>query len=256
MSQHRQWINIEDCINAYLDRSEQSIHKFSKCWHICFDGMTQMGLDIFFSVKSIKLPVNANKTVSIPADYQNYTKVGILNGRGEVVPLGYNNKLTTYADLSPNRLEKTQDHTLWQWYTFNNLIYYNYWDGFNFINLYGIPSGAPFVGSFKVDQRNGVILLNEDFSFDYIILEYISSPEEKGGQYFIPIQFKEAMIWFIAWQDIAMLPNSRRGTLGDKEQRKRNYFNERRKAIAQYKPLHLEEAYQWNLENQRLVVKA
>jgi hypothetical protein len=254
MGNHQAWIKIDECINSYIDRSEQGIHKYFKLFHICFDGMNQMGLDSFYAVKSVKLPINANLTVNLPPDYLNYTKVGILNGRGEVVPLDYNNKLTTYADLLPDRLDKTQDGSLWQWYTYNNLIFYNYWDGFNFINLYGIPSGAPFVGSFKIDNKNNVILLDENFCWDYIILEYMASPQE-GGEYYIPIQFKEAMIWFLAWQDIALLPNTRKGGLGDKEQRRKNYFNERRRAIAQYKPLHLEEAYEWNLKNQRLVVK-
>lgn len=255
MGDHRQWINIDEVINSYIDRSEQSIHKYFKLWHICWDGMTQMGLDVFYQIKSVKLPVNANLTVSLPPDYLNYSKVGILNSKGELVPLTYNNKLTTYADLLPDRLEKTQDDSLWTWYNYNNLIFYNYWDGQVFTNLYGIPSGAPFVGNFKIDNRNGVILLDEQFSWDYIMLEYIASPQQ-GGEYYIPIQFKEALMWFIAWQDIAMLPNSRRGTLGDKEQRKRNYFNERRLAIARWKPVTQEDAYQQSLENTRLVVKA
>jgi hypothetical protein len=51
------------------------------------------------------------------------------------------------------------------------------------------------------------------------------------------------------------MPNSRKGGLGDKEQRKRQYHNERRVANARYRPVDLEAAYQWNLENQRLTVK-
>lgn len=255
MGDHRQWIKLDEPINSYIDRSEQGIHKFFKLWHIAWDGMMQMGLDIFYQIKSVKLPINANLTVNLPPDYLNYTKVGILNSKGEVIPLTYNEKLTTYADLLPDRLEKTQDNSLWTWYNYNNLIFYNYWDGQVFTNLYGIPSGAPFVGNFKIDNRNGVILLDEQFCFDYIVLEYIASPQE-GGEYYIPVQFKEALMWYIAWQDLAFLPNSRRGTLGDKEQRRRNYFNERRLAIARYKPTHLEEAFQWNLENTRLVVKS
>ncbi len=56
-----------------------------------------------------------------------------------------------------------------------------------------MPSGAPFVGNFKVDNNAGIILLNETFSYDYVMLEYTASPQE-GQQYYIPIQFKEAMI--------------------------------------------------------------
>jgi hypothetical protein len=62
-------------------------------------------------------------------------------------------------------------------------------------------------------------------------------------------------MWYIAYNDIAFMPNSRKGGLGDKEQRKRQYHNERRVANARYRPVDLEAAYQWNLENQRLTVK-
>lgn len=255
MGDHQGWIKIEEPINAYMDRSEQSVHKYFKLWHMCFDGMTQMGLDSFYAVRSVKLPVLPNLTVTLPPDYLSASKVGVLNTMGEVIPMASNSKLTTYADLLPDRITKTQDDSLWNFYNYSNFIFYNYWDGYTFTNMYGIPSGAPFIGSYKIDNANGVILLSENFCYDYIILEYAASPQE-GGEYYIPIQFKEAMIWFLAWQDIALLPSTRKGGLGDKEQRRKNFYNERRLAIARFKPFHLQEAYQWALENQRLCVKS
>lgn len=255
MGDHRQWIRLDECVNDYIDEAELSIHKYFKLWHIAFRAMTELGLDFFYQVKSVKLPVNANLTVNLPADYLSYTKIGILNSKGEIVPLTYNNKLTTYADQLPDRLEKTQDNSLWTWYNYNNLIFYNYWDGQVFTNLYGIPSGAPFVGSFKIDNENGVILLDELFCWDYLMLEYTASPKE-GGEYYVPIQFKEAIISYLRWKDIISIPSSRRGNLGDKAQRRHEFFNDRRLAIARWKPTSLEAAYQWSLENMRLVVKA
>jgi hypothetical protein len=213
-----------------------------------------MGLDFFYRIRSVKLPVNANLTVNLPDDYLNYSKVGILNFRGEIIPLTFNNKLTTYADLNPDRIEKTQDNTIVDLLLFNTPIWYNYWNGDSYTALYGLPSGAPFVGTFKIDHTNGIILLGEHFGYEYIMLEYVASPQE-GGKYYIPMQFKEALTWYLAWQDIAMLPNTRRGTLGDKADRKRNFFNERRLANARYRPIYLEEAYEWNMEQQRLSVK-
>jgi hypothetical protein len=117
-----------------------------------------------------------------------------------------------------------------------------------------LPSGSPFIGSFKIDNHNGVLLLSENFGYEYIMLEYVASPKQ-GEEYYVPIQFKTALMWYIAYNDIAMLPNSRKGTLGDKEQRKRAYHNERRVANARYRPVDLQSAYQWNMENQRLTVK-
>ena len=62
-------------------------------------------------------------------------------------------------------------------------------------------------------------------------------------------------MWYIAYNDIAMMPNTRKGSLGDKEQRRRQYFNERRLANARYRPVDLHTAHQWAMEQQRLTVK-
>ena len=48
----------------------------------------------------------------------------------------------------------------------------------------------------------------------------------------------------------------KKGNLGDKRERERNFYNQRRLANAQFKPLYLMQAYEWNLENQRMTVKA
>lgn len=255
MSDRQSWIPIDDPINAYLDRSEQGIHKYAKCWHIAFDGMQQMGLDFFYQIKSVKLPINPNFTVDLPSDFLNWSKAGVLNDNGEIIPLNYNDKLTTYGQFSPDRLQKTQDNTLFNFFWGNTPLWYNFWTGNSFTTLYGFPSGAPFVGSFKIDRTTGVILLNETYTYDYLMLEYIASPPAEGDQFFIPMQFKEAFMWWIAWQDISMLPSSRRGNLGDKRERERQYWNQRRLAWARYRPLHLEEAHEWAMRNTRLTVK-
>lgn len=254
MADHQAWITIDEAINGYIDESEQSNHKFFKLWQLAFRVMTDLGLDFFYQVKSVKLPVNPNFTVTLPSDYLNYSKIGVLNDVGEIIPLKYNDKLTTYAEFSPDRVQKTQDNTLFNFFTFNTPIWYNFWTGNSFTTLYGMPSGAPFVGNFKVDNANGIILLNESFSYDYLMVEYISAPQQ-DQQYYIPIQFKEAMIAGLAWLDIRSIPSSRRGNLGDKRDRRREFYNQRRLGWARYRPLHLEEAYEWHLANMRLTVK-
>jgi spore coat polysaccharide biosynthesis protein SpsF (cytidylyltransferase family) len=44
--------------------------------------------------------------------------------------------------------------------------------------------------------------------------------------------------------------------MADKQYREKVFWNERRNARARYKPTYLEEAYDWNLKNQRMTVKA
>lgn len=255
MADHQQWISIDEAINSYIDESEQSNHKFFRLWQMAFRLMTDLGLDFFYQVKSVKLPINPNFTVTLPSDYLQYSKIGVLNDVGEIIPLKYNDKLTTYAEFSADRIQKTQDNTLFNFFTFNTPIWYNFWTGNSFTTLYGMPSGAPFIGNFKIDNANGIILLNENFSYDYLMVEYIAAPKQ-DQQYFIPIQFKEAMISGLAWLDIRSIPSSRRGNLGDKRDRRHEFYNQRRLGWARYRPLHLEEAYEWHLSNMRLTVKS
>lgn len=256
MAAERQgWISVDSVVADYIIESEQSNHKQFKLTHIAFRGMDEMGLDFFYRIQSVKLPVNANKTVYLPSDYLNYSKVGVFNAIGEVMPLAYNEKLTTFADQLPDRQAKTEDNTLFNFFQFNSPVFFNFWNGWDFINMYGVPSGQPNVGSFKIDKEAGIIVLSETFFFDYVCLEYVASPVP-GGNYYIPIQFREALIAYMRWKDIVSMPSSSHMNMADKQYREKVFWNERKNARARYKPTYLEEAYQWNLVNQRLTVKA
>jgi hypothetical protein len=254
--QTRNYITLESVIYDYIDESEQSQNKYAKLYNIAYRGMEQLGIDFFYRIKSVKLPVDTtNFTVKLPPDYLNYTKIGVLNANGEIIPLKFNNKMTFFSDTLPDRIEKTQDNTLVNWYLQNTPMFYNYWDGYGFTNIYGLPSGSPNVGSFNIDDSAGVILLNESFSYPYVMIEYLSSPNP-DEQYMIPMVFREALLAWLSWRDIASMPNTRKGSLGDKAERKREFYNQRRQALARFKPLYLSEAYEANLESQRLTVKA
>lgn len=253
--QHQAWISIDECITAYLDESEQSNQKYFKLWHLAFRGMSELGLDAFYRVKAIKIPVNENLTATLPPDYLQYSKVGVLNQQGEIITMGVNNNLTVAFDLSPNRIEQTQDNTILTQWQEQGILWYNYWNGYGFGNVYGMPSGTPYIGSFKIDTANGVIVLSENFSYPYVMLEYTCSPAE-GGEYYIPIQFKEALIAYLRWKDVISIPVKTHMQNSNVQMRRRDYYNERRLAIARFDPINLPDLYEWNLRQQRLTVKA
>jgi len=255
MSQYLPYITLDSVINDYLNESEQSESKYFKVFHLAFRGMEELGLDFFYHIKSVKLPINANLTVTLPADYLNWTKVGVLNDRGEIIPLYYNDKLTTFADLWPDRTTVTKDPNTLACSDWNPNTWCNYWYGGAYINIYGTPSGAPFVGSFKVDTVNGVILLDEHYKRDYLMLEYLSSPME-GQQYYIPVQFREALIAWLFWRDGRAKTLKSHMQLGNNRDNERIYFAERRKAIARWKPIRVYDIYQTSQELTRLAIKS
>jgi len=255
-AQHQQWISLDECITAYMNRAELSQHKYFKLWHLAFEVMTDVGLDAFYVVKSVKLPVNANLTVTLPADYLHYSKVGVLNEQGEIITMGVNNKLTVAFDLNPTRLEQTQDNTIPTQLNQMGVWWYNYWTGQGFSNLYGYPSGNPNIGSFKIDNANGVIVLSENFSYPYVMLEYVSSPAPGSGDYYVPIQFKTAIIAYLAWQDISAIPVKTHVGNSNVGMRRHDYFEALRLAKARYDPVNIPDLYEWNLQNQRITIKA
>ncbi len=249
-------ITLDSCITDALDASEQGVHKYKKYFNLAFRGMDVLGLDFFYQIRSFKLPVTGTKTVVLPPGIIQWTKCGVLNSIGEVIPLVFNQKLTYYADQSPERLQVTQDNTLDFQNIFNGTSpwFYNYWGDGAYFNLYGVPSGAPFVGTFNVDIPNNLIILGENFSYSYVIVEGIFPPME-GQEYYIPMQFREALIAWILWQDIQGLPSTRRGSISDKAERKSNFYNERRLARARHKPIRLDQEYEMQLQATRLTVK-
>jgi len=254
---HVSWITIDECINSYLNESEQSNHKYAKLWHLAFDGMNQMGLDAFYTVKSVKILTNANLTVTLPPDCLKISKVGVFNQQGQVIPLSVNNNLSTAYDMQPTRLSQTVDNTINTYNNIQNNIWYNYWNGNSLGTLYGAPSGAPFVGSYKIDNANNVIVLSEHFIYPYVVLEYVSSPDPSSEcEYYVPIQFKEAMVAYLRWKDIISIPAKTHVQNSNVAQRRRDYFNEYRLAKARYDPINMNDLYQWNLNNQRLAIKA
>jgi hypothetical protein len=249
-----QYVSLDQCITAYLDESQQGDYKYYKLWNLAMRAMQELGLDYFYQIKSVKLPVMANKTVTLPNDYLQWSKIGVLNDQGEIIPLVYNEKFTTYAQQNNNRIGLTTDDTLYNLYFWSSFIFYNYWNGDTFMNLYGIPSGAPFVGEFKIDNNSGLILLNENFYYSYLMVEYLAAPNQ-NETYRIPVQFQEAMISYLRWKDIISQPATSHIGLADKAQRRHEYYNERRLGWARYRPFDMEQAYEWQMKNQRMAVK-
>lgn len=256
MGQHQAYISLDSIINDYLNESEQSVHKYFKIFHIAFRGMDNLGIDFFYQIQTVALPVSATFISILPPNCLNVIKVGVLSGNGQVTPLNSNRNLTTYADLLPTRITQTQgSDSVFNWdLNCNGGWWFNYWAEGGYINLYGLPSGAPFLGSYTYDSFNRIIVLDGNFSFPQIIVECLVSPKE-GQDYYVPVQFREALIAWMAWMDIRNVPSSRRGNLGDKRDRRTEFYNQRRLAIAQYSPFRIDDAYQASLEQTRYAIK-
>lgn len=118
------------------------------------------------------------------------------------------------------------------------MSYINYLDG---NELCSIPETGSSSRGFKVNDIEGVILFDSDFSETQVVLEYIFSPTA-GEDIMVPIQVQEALIAWIAWKDIESLPSSRKVTDAEKSRRQKSYFREKRNGKFRSKPFRLSES--------------
>ena len=91
-----QWLGLAEIIYQYIDQAKLTSAEFRRLWTIGVRGVEEIGLDVHMTPKTVKLMVNANKTVTLPADYVAFSKVGVFNPEGEVATMRRNHKLTVY----------------------------------------------------------------------------------------------------------------------------------------------------------------
>ena len=227
------WITVDSVVSDYIGEAELSMNQYYKLWQIAFRGMEDLGLDFFYEIKTVKIALNPNGTATLPPNI-NWIKVGIFDMDGGFFPLWYNQSLTSYASLNPNRKALNNSNQglvngLDTFYSISSPYFYNYYGG-------GFLSGNNWIGgSFNVDERTGVILFDNWTNISQVAVEIMCAPKS-GEEYYIPTVFREALIEFIGWRDIKNLPNGRRSNQGKISDRKHDYYNARRVAGQRFKP--------------------
>lgn len=191
------YIQLKEIISEFLDEQNKSTGDFDKAWIFAFRGLELMHFTTQAEPKTVRLPVQGNKTVVLPADYVSWTKIGILNEHNEIIPLVINNNLTLFRDLAPNR-ESYLTPDIHQ-YIFGFPYFFNYFYDNNFYNLNMLGFGAPIYGECRVDEANNVIVLNPHFKYKQVMLEYLSTPAN-DGDYQVDRRLREPLIAFISWK--------------------------------------------------------
>lgn len=249
------WVELTEVIYQYIDQAKLTTAEFRRLWTIGVRGVEEMGLDVYMTPKTEKLLVNPNKTVDLPSDFIAFSKVGVLNQNGEVATLRRNTDLTAYRIEMADRLSKNTDDNNGNTWRLQDLAYVNYFDGARYVNIFGAGAVLNAQGEFDIDEELGLIYLNNEYDYDYVILEYLSSPSNDPN-YKIPLQIREAIFSYIAWRDIEMLPSGRRVTLGDKQLRRKEFYNQKRLARLRVSPVTPWDANELIRMSTKLVPKA
>ena len=66
-----------------LDEMDKSSADMDKLWLLGHRALTKLSYDFAGQTKTVRIPVDSNKTVKLPNDCISWTKIGILNDKGK-----------------------------------------------------------------------------------------------------------------------------------------------------------------------------
>lgn len=250
---------LKKLVAQFLDSADDSSHAFRRLYNIGVRGCEQFNLDLTGNIKTIVIDVEPNKTAYLPVDYISYSKIGVLNEKGEVVTFKRNQELSTWNDIytqqDNRRVGAPVENTLGFDPTTYPYLYYNYYYEGSSFNLFGLDSGTAKLGEYKLDEVNGLILLSPTSTHSQIVLEYLSDGYDANTEdYEIDVRAQEAFMCWLRWNNAKDL--RKKFSQNDVRVYKLEYFNELRKAAMRINPFVLNEAQSMGRLSNKLVPKA
>jgi hypothetical protein len=204
-------------------------------YNIGVRGVREFNTDIVGNFSTKLLDVNANKTADLPEDYVTYSKMGVINEKGEIVTLRSNPQLSNYNighPLNPDRFEGVPGIGAVSYpaipYNYP-YIYYNFFISNQSFNLFGLAGGGQDIGNYKVDEECGIIIFGPNFKYEKVLLEYLGDGMDRDcDDYMIDSRAAEAMLAYIRWK--TALDNPKKYGQGIMRDYKQEYKSERLKA--------------------------
>lgn len=244
MTDITKYVPLKRIVSYFLDENNKSSADFHKAWIIAFRALVELNFNIALEPETFRLPVNlGNMTVTLPAGYIKWTKIGVINSSGEVSFLKINNSLTKWRDNNPNRLANISPDIIDTDFSYTTLnpFFSNYYFGSMYTPLFGLGAGMVTWGDCTVDEVNNLIVLSPSYPYSDILVECLISPQQ-NEDYQIQIVCQESVIAFLNWKF----------KVGSEQ----DYYNRLIEARRKLKPITLQEIQQAIRENQKYSLKS
>lgn len=221
--------------------------------NLALRGIREIGFDIGKKIKSIKLSVESNDTITLPDDYVDLSKVGIIGSDGIVRTLVHNRNLNysrkyeedsngnatneTYnaeedpLNIDSNIIKDRQDDktstSSSETDDFNAFIFENYIFQGGTGRLYGVGGGSS-AGEYRInlDQNRIEIASNSDFT--QVVIEYVAD-EARATDPEVHVYAEEALRCYIYYK---LCERKTTVPANEKSRARSEWYNERRKANA------------------------
>lgn len=206
-------IPLKQIIAELIDSKDSSSHEFRRLYNIGVRGIREFNTDIVGNFTTALLDVNANKTAELPDDYVSYSKIGVINDKGEIITLRLNNQLSDYGSKRFLAEDRFIDVPKVDTITYPSVpynypyIYYNFFAANQSFNLFGIGGGGQNLGDYKVDEECGIIIFSPEFKYDKILLEYLSDGMDREcDDYMVDSRAAEALLAYVRWKSALDMP--------------------------------------------------
>lgn len=240
--------------------------------NIALRGIRDIGFDLGKKIKSLKLAVNSNDTVTLPDDYVDVVKIGVVGEDGRVYVLNQNNHLNySHKKVSPESRtsfnskpldipansvvnideSKTATETnLSVMDDFYEFIFENYLYEGGVGRLYGVGGGHG-IGEYRINLDQNRIEISANSNVSEVVMEYIGD-EARSGDPSVHVYAEEALRAYIYYK---LIEKKSTVPANEKARARAEYYNERRLANARLSNFTKEEALKTIRKNYKLSPK-
>ena len=216
-------------------------------------GIREIGFDLGKKIKSIKLSVESNDTITLPDDYVDVSKIGIVGGDGIVRALTMNGNLNYSRkyevdsagaatnethdseegplDIEGNIIKDREDDKTSTSSSstddFNAFIFENYIFQGGTGRLYGVGGGSS-PGEFRINLDQNRIEVSSNTDFTNLVMEYVAD-EARSTDPEVHVYAEEALRSYIYYK---LVERKASVPANEKARARTEYYNERRKANA------------------------
>ena len=215
-------LDFDDFVNSTSDVVIRNLAK---------RGVREMGFDMLKRIKATELSIDLNtNTVTLPCDYVDLVKIGIVGSDGLVYIFGENKNKNILPEQQPYQVP---DYLL----GFDDFIYRNYVYATTDGRLYGY-GGGKYSGEYRINLDENRIELTTGTSVDTVYLEYVAD-EALSENPSIHVYAEQALRSYIYYHLVERKSNV---PLGEKARARQEYYNDRRLANSRLKSFTKDEA--------------
>jgi hypothetical protein len=230
--------------------------------NVALRGIREFGFDVTSKVRSLKLTVDSNSTVTLPDDYVDLIKIGVISdgiiyvlgeNKNIALPMTYDTAITTadtdqaddgVLNLPTNIIQdRTRDYSDtagsegggdndYDFYVFQNYLYQG-----GLGRLYG-SGGGHRRGEYRIDLDQNRIEISSESGVTEVVLEYVSD-EARNYDPVVHVYAEEALRCYIYYK---LCERKMTVPAGEKGRARQEYYNERRKAKGRMSNFTKEEA--------------